>query len=207
MGGLIVGKTIAPSLTTLLLSNGSTGTRLPVDLVLLQNPALDGLAAWQLIDFLKRNGATLELRTPDGSSEIAQGPIIASITSEADTATSAAYPFGRSLTSMFSAFRTDLAPGAPSQRHLATHAEGHIPFLVSHTATVEDGEVVIRPVPDAWNDTPFWIVRASREISRDHNDVNNPLYGRLIQEIIRLNRVYDTDVETWILSRPTRSPD
>jgi hypothetical protein len=207
MGGLIVGKTIAPSLTTLLLSNGSSGTRLPVDLVLLQNPALDGLAAWQLIDFLKRNNATLELRTPDGSIEIAQGPIIASITSEADTATSTAYPFGRSLTSMFSAFRTDLAPGAPSQRQLATHAEGHVPFLVSHVATVEDGEVVIRRVPDAWNDTPFWIVRASREISRDHNDVNNPLYGRLIQEIIRLNRVYDTDVETWILSRPTRSPD
>lgn len=201
MGGLILGKTMAPVLTTVLLAGDAVETRLPVDLVLLQNPAIDGLAAWQLIDFLKRHRATLHFRDSRGNVEPARGPIIASITSEADSATGAAYPFGRSLASMFASFRTDFAPGAPSQRTLATNAEGHIPFLVSHTATVENGEVVLRPVPGAWNDTPFWIVRVSREISRDHGEVNNAMYGKLIQAIIRLNRVYEADVETWITSR------
>jgi hypothetical protein len=45
MGGMIVGKSIAPVLTTLLLTNQSEGARLPVDLVLLQNPALEALAS------------------------------------------------------------------------------------------------------------------------------------------------------------------
>lgn len=58
MGGLIVGKTLAPSLTTMLLTNGRQGVRTPSDLVLLLNPALDALASSQFIDFLKRRSGT-----------------------------------------------------------------------------------------------------------------------------------------------------
>jgi hypothetical protein len=201
MGGLVVGATMAPSLTTLLLANQDRGTRLPADLVLLQNPALDGLASWQFIDFLKRSGATLQLRTLDGDVANANGSIIASITSETDDATGVAYPLGRSVGSLFTAFRDDHASDEPSQRYLATHAEGHIDYLVSHRANVVDGEVVIERVPDAFNDTPFWIIRASREISRDHNDINNPLYGRLVAKLIELNDVYRTDLETWMIKQ------
>jgi hypothetical protein len=207
MGGLIVGKTMAPTLTTLLLSSAEQGVDLPVDLVLLQNPALDALASWQFVDFLKRSGARLELRSRDGQVRDAPGPIIASITSESDDATGVAYPVGRSIGNLFASFRTDHPKGAPSQRYLATHAEGHVDFLVSHHAFVRDGEVVIEPVPDAYNDTPFWIIRASREISRDHVDTNNPLISRLIEMLIERNEVYRTDLETWIVARPLTTSD
>jgi pimeloyl-ACP methyl ester carboxylesterase len=202
MGGLIVGKTFAPSLATMLLVSGPSGTHLPVDLILLQNPALDALASWQFIDFLKRSRARVELRQPDGTVLPAHGPIMASITSEADTATGRAYPFGRTVTNLFTPFRRDTPDGQPSQRHLATRAEGHVDYLISHRARVEDGAVVLERVPDAFNDTPFWVIQASPEISRDHNDVNNPLYGQLIQQLIDLNQVYRPDLQTWLVPAP-----
>lgn len=206
MGGMIIGRTIAPIITTLLLSAGDGGTRLPVDLVLLQNPALDALASWQTIDLLKRFHATLQLRTPDGATEPARGPLIASITSEADGATGRAYPLGRTIASLGTSFRGDHEPGRPSQRYLATHALGHVDALTSHRAFVRDGEVVIEPIPGAFNDTPFWVIQVSRDISRDHGDVNNPVYGQLIEQLIALNQVYRTDLASWMSGTAGPSP-
>lgn len=206
MGGMIIGKTMSPAMTTLLLSGKRDGVRLPVDLVLLQNPALDALASWQFIDLLNRFDARIELRSPDGSVKPASGPLIVSITSEADTATSRAYPFGRSIASLGTSFRKDHAPGEPSQRYLATHALGHVDYLTSHRAFLRDGEVVIERVPGAYNDTPFWVIKASKEISKDHGDVRNPIYGRLIERLIELNDVYRTDLETWMVSTDPQSP-
>lgn len=200
MGGLIVGKTFAPALTTLLLSNQQRDSRLFVDLVLLQNPALDGLASWQLVDFLKRADARLHLRTTDGSTIPADGPLIASITSEADRATGRAYPFGRRISNLLTAFRHDHVSGAPTQRHLATHAEGHVDYLVSHRAYLDDGRLVLERVPGAFNDTPFWIIRVSSDISKDHGDVNNPVYAQLVEKLINLNKVYRPDLSTWMTS-------
>jgi pimeloyl-ACP methyl ester carboxylesterase len=203
MGGMIVGQTMAPILTTLLLSQDGDGTPLPVDLVLLQNPALDALASWQTIDLLKRFDAKLLLRTTSGETEPANGPLIASITSEADKATSQAYPFGRTIASFGTSFRRDHAPGEPSQHHLATHALGHVDYLTSHRAFLRDGEVIIERITDAFNDTPFWVIQVSRDISKDHGDVNNPVYGRMIEQLINLNQVYRTDIEAWLSKRGT----
>lgn len=202
MGGLIVGKTLSPSLITLLLTHGRGGVRMPADFVLLLNPALDALASWQFIDFLKRSNARLELRSAGGQVTRATGPIIASITSEADRATGKAYPLGRTVSSVFATFRTDHVPPLPSQRYLATHAEGHVDFLVSHQAWMEDGEVVFDRVPGAYNDTPFWIIQVSGDICRDHGDTRNPMLARLIDEISRLNRLYDADVQAWMVTSP-----
>ncbi len=200
MGGLVAGKTLSPSLTTLLLAEGREGVLMPADLVLLQNPALDALASWQFIDFLKRSHASLELRTSAGEKSEAPGPLIVSITSEADAATGTAYPLGRTIGTLLTAFRNDYGGSRPSQRYLATHAEGHVDYLVSHRARVENGEVVLERVPDAFNDTPFWIVQVTKDISRDHADTRNPMIAKLTDRILRLNRVYEMDVQTWMLA-------
>lgn len=212
MGGLIVGKTLAPSLTTMLLADGDDGVRMPADLVVLLNPALEALASWQFIDFLKRSGARAELRLPDGTRVPAPGPFMVSITSEADAATGRSYPLGRTLSTLTDEFRTDFRtdddPPRPSQRYLATHAEGHVDYLVSHRAWVdEDGEVVLERVPGAWNDTPFWVVRVTRDISADHNDTKNPRMGALVDRISQLNRVYEAGVQTWMLTGDEPGPD
>jgi hypothetical protein len=205
MGGLIVGKTLWPSLTTMLLSNGRDGVPMPADFVLLLNPALDSLSSWELIDFLKRSNARLELRSTHGEIMEGRGPIIVSITSETDSATGTAYPFGRTLSSLFTAFRSDHEGPQPSQRYLATHAEGHVDYIVSHRAWVEDGEVVLERVAGAYNDTPFWIIQVTSDISRDHGDTRNPMLAKLIDQISELNRVYETDVQVWMRVGPEGS--
>lgn len=196
MGGMIIGKAISPSLTTLLLAEGRDGVRLPVDLVILQNPALEALATWQFIDILKRFQARLDLRSDDGSVQPADGPLIASITSVADSATGRAYPFGRTIASFGTKFRRDMGPGMPSQHHLATRAVGHVDYLTSHRAYLRDGEIILERIPGAFNDTPFWVIEVSKDISKDHGDVGNPTYGRLIEKLIQLNQVYRTDLES-----------
>lgn len=201
MGGLIVGKTLSPSLATLMLIGGQDGVAMPTDFVLLLNPALDGLTSWQFVDFLKRTNAQVELRRSDGTRSMATGPLIVSITSEADRATGAAYPFGRTVSSLFTAFRTDHEDPQPSQRYLATHAEGHIDYLISHRAWVENDNVVLERVPEAYNDTPFWIIQVSSEISQDHGDTRNPMLNKLIDQITEMNQLYESGVETWILTK------
>ena len=87
MGGLIIGKALTTSLTTLLLSSGQDGTPMPADLVLLMQPAIEALEIAQFIDFLKRSETQLVLRKPSGELVESAGPLIVSITSEADRAT------------------------------------------------------------------------------------------------------------------------
>jgi hypothetical protein len=193
MGGVVIGRTMAPSLTTRLLLDGAAGIMMAVDLVVLANPALEGLAVWQFLDFLKRHNARLRLLTEDGGEVDAPGPFMVSLTSEADAATRVLYPLGRNLETMFQAFRDE---DGVSQRHLANHAAGHVDLLVSHHATVEGGRVVIEPVEDRWNDTPFWIIRVSEDISTGHGDVSNPMVRELLQQLFLLNRVLDTSRRT-----------
>lgn len=198
MGGMILARTLAPTLSTLLLASGPEGVRAPADMVVLQNPALDGLAAFQLIEYLKRTGARLEHRHSDGRVEPAQGPVIASITSEADWVTGLAYPAGQILDNFARSFRDDLGADVPRQGKLANRAHGHMDFLVSHHARVEDDRVVIEPIPGAYNDTPFWIIQTTGEICRDHGDIYNDRFLELVEQVTKLNRLYETDLETWI---------
>jgi len=110
------------------------------------------------------------------------------------------HSLGRKVTSVFTAFRTDHEHPLPSQRFLATHAEGHVDYLVSHKAWVEDGEVVFERVPGAYNDTPFWVIQVTTDICRDHGDTRNPMLARLIEQISLLSGLYETDVQTWMFA-------
>lgn len=202
MGGLIVGKALGPPLTTLMLLQGRDGVRLPADMTVLENPALDGLASWQLLDFLKRSNARLMLKSADGTLEPAAGPLILSLTSEADSATGSAFRFGQTVEGLFRAYRPAGTDGRPGQRYLATRAEGHIDYITSHRAWLEDGEIMLERVPDAYNDTPFWVVRVSADISKDHGDVRNPVFTELIRRIFRLNRLYETDKQLVMFADP-----
>ncbi len=215
MGGMILARTIAPTLSTLLLASDDQGISIPSDLILLQNPALDGLETFQFIDYLKRTNAQAELRSTNDqtstTTEPAPGPVIVSITSETDWVTRVAYPVGQIFDNIWKSFRDNLVTNSQnqtlSQKQLANNAQGHLDFLISHHADLdEQGNIVITPVPDAYNNTPFWIVRASTQISKDHSDINNPNYNRLIDHITKLNRLYDTNVQTWIVQDPI-NPD
>ncbi|MEM7202849.1 MAG: hypothetical protein AAF628_21500 [Planctomycetota bacterium] len=198
MGGMIVAKTLGPSLSTLLLAMGDEGIPALADMVLLQNPALDALSSLHFIEFLKRWRAKVELRHTDGTVQRARGPIMVSITSEADWVTRLAYPLGQWIDYMTTAVRGSTEYGVPSQWQMATETHGHLDYLVSHRAWVEDGEIVLEPVPAAFNTTPFWVVQVSKEISRNHSDVHNPRFVELVERLTKMNRLYDSEVKTWI---------
>lgn len=202
MGGMILARTLAPTLSSLLLASGPDGVRSPTDLMLLQNSALDGLAAFQLIEYLKRTNVQAELRYPDGRTERAPGPIITSITSEADWVTGLAYPAGQIFDNALRDFRPSIGAGLPGQGRLANRAHGHLDFLISHRARLEDGRVVLEAVPDAYNDTPFWIIQVTGEISSNHGDIYNDRFLSLVENITKLNGVYETGAETWIRQAP-----
>lgn len=182
-----------------MLAAGPDGARVPADLVLLQNPALDGITAFQLVEYLKRTGARAQLRYPDGRVEAAPGPVIVSVTSEADWVTRIAFPAGQIFDNRSRNFRRNLGQGVPSQGVLANRAHGHLEFLISHRARLENGEVIIERVTDAYNNTPFWVVQASREICRSHGDIYNPDFLRLVEQLTKLNKLYATGIQTWMI--------
>ena len=206
MGGMVLGKTMAPSLTTLLMLNQGAGTRLPVDLVVLANPAIDALTVSDFVRFLKRHKAELQMEAPDGTRHPASGPLIVSVTSEADSATGSAFPFGMTLTAPFKAYRPHLDKTYPSQRYLATHTDGHVDALVSHTAEVRDGRVVLSEVPGRFNDTPCWVIRVSREVCANHGDIGNPHLNQLLADLTRMREVYDRTLVPVMVLRGEESP-
>lgn len=55
-------------------------------------------------------------------------------------------------------------------------------------------------MPNAWNDTPYWVIRVTADISKDHGDTRNPRLGELLDRIARGNRLYETDVELWMVT-------
>ncbi|MEN0021337.1 MAG: hypothetical protein AAF747_10690, partial [Planctomycetota bacterium] len=165
----------------------------------LENPALDALASYQLVDFLKRSNARVKLRSQDGELTDADVPIIVSVTSEADKATGSVYPLGRTMQSLNLAFRRD-SDLDTSQRKLFRRAEGHVEQLISHRAWIEDGEIKLEAIEDRWNDTPFWIVRVSKDISANHGDVANPRFRSLIKRLYFENEVFDPEATTVIFA-------
>ncbi|MEM6391893.1 MAG: hypothetical protein AAF797_03895 [Planctomycetota bacterium] len=205
MGGMILAQTLAPTVTTTIISSGPEGVPVPADMVLLQNPALDGLTTFQFVNYLKRSGARVELRSGDGIPDPAPGPLFVSITTEADWATRVAFPAGQMVQHLSESFRRDLGEGLPSQAALANRAHGHLDFLISHKARLDGDEIVLDRIPGAYNTTPFWIVQTSPDISRDHRDIYNPVFLRLVERITKLNSLYDTSVRVWV-SPQMKSP-
>ena len=75
---------------------------------------------------------------------------------------------------------------------------GHIDHLTSQRAWIEDGEVVLEGVPDAYNDTLFWVIQVSKEISSGHSDLDNDRFFELIKKLLDINRLYDAKAQTWL---------
>ena len=198
MGGMIVGLALGPTIETMVLLSAEDGFESPVDGVFLLNPALDALSTIQLVEFMKRYGVVGELRYADGRVEPLQRPVIAAITSEADWVTRVAYPFGQWLDRKRIDKREFKQDGWPSQSELSSRATGHLPFLASHRAYVQDGEVVLERIEGAWNNTPYWCVTVTEEIGRNHGDSYNPLFQKVLFQLADPEHLYDTSVRTWL---------
>jgi hypothetical protein len=152
-GGLIVERVISDMLTQVIVgsadggvasggagsiitcSDQTKGYRPLADLVILLNPASDGILTEQTIDMLKRAHArTCANSTVSVSNELAP-PLILSLTSAGDSATGFLYKIGHGISQIHMAFRDyrrcgDFCGTNPSnQRTLYLHTAGHMPFF------------------------------------------------------------------------------
>ncbi|MCU0232764.1 MAG: hypothetical protein MUE90_01850 [Thermoanaerobaculales bacterium] len=196
MGGMILEKTLASALVPEILLAEYAEAAVPVryDLIVAANASTEALHTKRLIDVFKRTAVEMVLEDADGRRRPAAGPMLASITSVDDGVTRHMVPLAMTLNSLFVRYRPASEGSLASQRRLGTHTAGHLPVLHSHRVEVTGGEIAIRELPGRWNDTPFWVFQVPAEISRNHGDIDGPLWGRLMLQLMDGNRVFDPDV-------------
>ena len=206
MGGRILFNAMSGALIKGSTESGQAGTALPVDLVVLANPANRAVDVARFVDLLKRYRVRLVADGPDGQPRPATGPLIASITSEVDSATRRAFPFGQSFVRLFRTYRENAPPGQPSQAWLAAHTDGHTDYLLSHRAAVVGGKVVLTEVPGRYNDTPYWVIRVTSEICANHGDLANHRLNELIEMLLTMNETYAAGTRPRLISSPPPLP-
>jgi pimeloyl-ACP methyl ester carboxylesterase len=203
-GGLIVEKALSQALvdlaTTAALNqlnaqNASpvAAAEFPADLIVLVNPASPALYARSLLSSLEAWEIHSEDRVDrrfacNGSPR--WRPLIVSVTSKGDAATGTAFPLGIELGYSLQRYRAydDRSPDASpvdnarrGQRYYATHTEGHVEQLFSHTldhqiaATAVTGRA--QPCdadPCAHPDVLCYSAGSSRFTLTRRSDTNNP---------------------------------
>ena len=204
MGGLVLEKTLGAALVTEIMTVEHTGGSIPVnyELIVSANSSTEALYGKQLIDVLKRTTVELVLEDDDGARRPAAGPLMASITSSSDSVTRWMVPLAMTFNSLFVRYRDYPDPGAPSQRHLGLHTTGHVPHLFSHTLEMRDDELVLRELPERWNDTPFWVFQVPEGVSSDHRDISSPVWSRLMLKLLAANEVFDPTVDLRLADGP-----
>ena len=206
MGGLILEKTLTPAIVTTAL--GPTTKTAPepigVDLVVSANPATSALDAHRLMEFFRRNDTQLVTVDATGRIELARGPIIVSLNSEADMVNRLSFPLGMWINSLFLKYRTDSSPDRPPQRRLGIRAAGHEPSIITHSVVLESGVPVLKGRSETPNPSPYWIVRLPKEISSGHSDVSNPRISRIIVDLMDLNRVFEPEIQLALSTRTNR---
>ncbi len=137
-GGQILERAVTQSLVGAVLGQEVGDVSMPVDLIVLVNPAAKAVQTKQFIEVLARN--RIKLYRTDAEGNRFEVPLIVSVTSAGDSATRIAFPAGVYVTSIFKRYRkyaeTDCSP-VKSQRAVYAHTGGHMRPLLSHIVTAE----------------------------------------------------------------------
>jgi hypothetical protein len=185
----------------------------PADLILYVNSANDSFRTKQMIELMKRTS----FRVARGQQHD-NGPLFLSVSATGDTATKIAFPLGQQISATSKAFRPDYGAAmmqSPSQKTFFTHTPGHIPYLLSHVVHPVSGACVsqadlfrfkdagqcfeMTPVPQRWNDSPFWVVTVPPAIIKDHTDVFNSSFATMIIDLMERYQVLDSPQATTMV--------
>jgi pimeloyl-ACP methyl ester carboxylesterase len=222
-GGLIVEKALSQPLvdlatTAALAQLNAQGVspvapaQFPADLIVLVNPASPALFARSLLSSVEAWGVSAKERVDQrfackGSAR--WRPLIVSVTSKGDSATGTAFPLGTTLGYSLQRYRDydgkgpDDAPAdnaKQGQRYYATHTEGHVEQLFSHTLDHQGAAPVSGEAQPCDNDpcahpdvlcyrsggsrftltrrtgtnnvnSPYWIMQAPVSLIADHSAI------------------------------------
>lgn len=140
-GGLVVERTLSQALIGALFAPGAdnaTSFDFPADLVVLLNPASPAIHAKQFVEAMERNRLKLYREDPTGVRR--EMPLVVSVTSEGDWATSLFYPLGLNVLARGKAYREygeDYCGAGASQKSFTVQTAGHHRVLHSHQVTAE----------------------------------------------------------------------
>jgi len=173
-GGMIVYSALAQSL----IEAASTPpeeqvTTRYVDLVLLLNPAIEGARYLPIYDLLKEraNLRPSNVRQLEG----AMAPVFMSVTSQADSATGKAFPIGNYVWRWMQKYTS------VEEKEAGTKTIGHINWFKTHNLTLaSDGKYKIESLSQ--EPQPFWVVSASKDVIKDHNDIFNETITSFIHQ-------------------------
>jgi hypothetical protein len=184
----------------------------PADLIMYVNPATDSFRTKQMIELMKRTNFSIVR-----GDQTYHGPLFLSVTSTGDTATGTAFPLGQGLSATQKAFRNsyNAAPNLPSQKAFFTKTPGHVPYLFSHVVHQVTGDCIsqpellrfttkgqcfeMTPVPNRWNDSPFWVMTVPPAIIKDHVDIFNTSFSTMIIDLMEQYQVLDSPRATTMV--------
>jgi hypothetical protein len=178
----------------------------PADLIMYVNPATDSFRTKQMIELMKRTNFSIVR-----GDETYHGPLFLSVTSTGDTATGTAFPLGQGFSATQKSFRQtydNAPPQIPSQETFFKETPGHIPYLFSHVVHQVTGDCIsqpeilrfttkgqcfeVTPVPQRWNDSPFWVMTVPPPIIKDHVDIFNTSFSTMIIDLMEHYQVLDS---------------
>jgi hypothetical protein len=170
------------------------------------NPATDSFRTKQMIELMKRTNFTIVR-----GDETYHGPLFLSVTSTGDTATGNAFPLGQGFSATQKSFRSgydNAPPQMPSQQTFFKETPGHVPFLFSHVVHQVTGDCIsqpevlrfttkgqcfeVTPVPQRWNDSPFWVMTVPPAIIKDHVDIFNTSFSTMVIDLMEQYQVLDS---------------
>ncbi|HEX4155578.1 MAG TPA: hypothetical protein VHY48_08200 [Acidobacteriaceae bacterium] len=135
-GGLIVERIMSQMLTETIVTKDGTGECIKplADLIVLLNPAADGILTQETIDMMRRSKVRTCATKRIGSDDDLAPPLIVSVTSVGDIATGKLYVGGHGISQIHMAFRKYpncpfCGSNPPNQGTLYRHTAGHMPFF------------------------------------------------------------------------------
>jgi hypothetical protein len=184
--------------------------RPPADLIAMVNEAAPATEAKQMLDLLKKHKMKLTVKTSDNQER--EEPLFLSITSEGDAATGLLMPLGQYPSLITKKMRKYQNPDPPEIKNQSTyylHTSAHLPLLFSHLIGPENDKNIAKakelaqpanarcfpseelhqrycivPVPDRYNDTPYWVMQMPKEFVPDHSTIFRPVFRELLAQFI-----------------------
>lgn len=182
-GGMIVYTALAQSLIEAAATQSGEIVPSFADLVLLVNPAFEGVRYLPVHDLIKLRG--------DGSFAQNQLPVFVSVTAKNDDATGIAFPAGMSFALLDESVR------GREELFALINTMGHLSWMQTHelataqssrlgtTAafrTYGDGVVLKKIRFDDHN--PFWVVTATKDIIDGHNGIWLPTFAAFVESLV-----------------------
>lgn len=180
-GGMIVYAALAQSLIEAAATQSGHIVPSFADLVLLVNPAFEGVRYLPIYDLIKERG--------EGSFAANQLPVFVSVTAKNDWATGLAFPAGMAISLV-----QERTKGW-EERQALIQTMGHLSWMQTHELSTAQSTQSMAPISQTYGQTllkklrfddknPYWVVTATPDVVDGHNGIWLPAFASFVQGLL-----------------------